>query len=295
MGGVETDLVYPRQMPDLFRGSQVTLIGRYTNRADLRDVTLRLTGRTGQQARAFDYANVNFPAREERNDFLPRLWATRRVGWLMEQIRTNGEQKELTDEIVDLGTRYGIVTPYTSYLALEESTAFARGRADEDEVIRVTPGGRRARVPSRQPRSSGAGGPGGGGGAGTIGGLNAPAPVAARNAPPPLEAAKAKTGEMAVRQSKRDRAQQESVRVEAEAPSAAVRKVGEKTFYLREDVWVDSEFRPEAKLPETTLEFGGDEYFALVRREPQLARFFSLGERVVVVYKGRVYRVGSRQ
>ena len=57
--------------------------------------------------------------REDANDFLPRLWATRRVGWLMEQVRTNGEQQELRDEIVDLGTRYGIVTPYTSYLALE--------------------------------------------------------------------------------------------------------------------------------------------------------------------------------
>src|SRR5919205_1607193 len=119
MGGVETDLVYPREMPDIFRGSQVTLIGRYTNRADLRDITMRLTGRTGNQTRTFDYTNVSFPVNEERNDFLPRLWATRRVGWLMEQIRTNGEQKELTDEIVDLGTRYGIVTPYTSYLAVE--------------------------------------------------------------------------------------------------------------------------------------------------------------------------------
>ncbi|HYY96958.1 MAG TPA: VIT and VWA domain-containing protein, partial [Pyrinomonadaceae bacterium] len=132
MGGAETDLVYPREMPDIFRGSQVTLIGRYTNRADLRDVTLRLKGRSGNQARTFDYANVNFPINEERNDFLPRLWATRRVGWLMEQIRTNGEQKELTDEIVDLGTRYGIVTPYTSYLALEDGEArrmsFGTGR-----------------------------------------------------------------------------------------------------------------------------------------------------------------------
>ena len=41
----------------------------------------------------------------------------------MEQVRTNGEQKELRDEIVDLGTRYGIVTPYTSYLALEPGAA----------------------------------------------------------------------------------------------------------------------------------------------------------------------------
>ena len=114
-------------------------------------------------------------------------------------------------------------------------------------------------------------------------------------APPPKEAAKAKTGELAVRQSKRDRAQQEALREEDDAVSSAVRKVGDKTFYLRDDVWTDSEFKADAKLPETVLEFGGEEYFALIKREPQLARFFSLGERVVVVYNGRVYRVSSRQ
>src|SRR5438045_6259755 len=37
----------------------------------------------------------------------------------MEQIRLSGESRELREEIVELGTRYGIVTPYTSYLVLE--------------------------------------------------------------------------------------------------------------------------------------------------------------------------------
>ena len=109
---------------------------------------------------------------------------------------------------------------------------------------------------------------------------------------------------MAVRESRRARAQQESTRAdadlafaidgaEADARRAAVRKVGDKTFYLREGVWTDAEFKPEARLPETALAFGSDEYFALVRREPELARFLSLGERVVVVFKGRVYRVAA--
>jgi Ca-activated chloride channel family protein len=278
MGGVATDLLYPREMPDIFRGSQVTLIGRYTNRADLRDVTLRLTGRTGNQTRTFDYANVDFPSNEERNDFLPRLWATRRVGWLMEQIRTNGEQKELTDEIVDLGTRYGIVTPYTSYLALEESAA-----ADAAHVIA---GNRTVRDLPAQRR----GAVGAGNATSTLGGMAASSP------PAPKEAAKATTGEYAVRESKRARAQQDATRADEDdrASSAAVSKVGDKTFYMREGVWVDSEFKADAKLPETVLEFGGDEYFALIKREPQLARFFALGERVVVVYKGRVYRVRSK-
>src|ERR1041384_7260573 len=120
LGGATTDLIYPRGIPDAFRGSQITLIGRYSNESDLKSVQLRLTGKAGSSMRTYTYPNLSFQLRSDANDYLPRLWATRRVGWLMEQIRSNGEQKELRDEIVDLGTRYGIVTPYTSYLALED-------------------------------------------------------------------------------------------------------------------------------------------------------------------------------
>jgi Ca-activated chloride channel homolog len=281
LGGVETDLIYPRDMPDLFRGTQVTLIGRYRNPTDVRNAVLRLRGRTGTATRTFNYNDVDFPLTEESNDFLPRLWATRRVGWLMEQIRTNGEQKELTDEIVDLGTRYGIVTPYTSYLAVEPERASVTVRQEGD--LRALPMSR----PSVNGRRGGVGGSGA---------------ATARDmpAPPPKEAAKATTGEAAVRESKRARAQQNAVTIDGADEDDVLRvetgaqKVGDKTFYLREGVWVDSEFKAEAKLPETTLAFGSDEYFDLIKREPQLARFFSLGERVLVVYKGRVYRVNSK-
>src|ERR1041385_2041652 len=123
MGGAQTDLMYPRNIPDAFRGPQITLFGRYSNESDLKAVQLKLTGKAGSSMRMYTYPNPGFPLRSDANDYLPRLWATRRVGWLMEQVRSNGEQKELRDEIVDLGTRYGIVTPYTSYLALEPNNA----------------------------------------------------------------------------------------------------------------------------------------------------------------------------
>src|SRR5262249_35483538 len=69
----------------------------------------------------FTYDDLKFPEKQSDNEFLPHLWAMRRVGHLLDQIRLNGESKELRDEVVDLGTRYGIVTPYTSYLVLESS------------------------------------------------------------------------------------------------------------------------------------------------------------------------------
>ncbi len=260
LGGVEADLVYPRALPDLFRGSQVTLIGRYRNSIDMEYVRLQLSGRSGGTERNFLYNNLRFPLREDSNDFLPRLWATRRVGWLMEQIRSNGEQRELRDEVVDLGTRYGIVTPYTSYLALEPNAQV------QNITALPTTGGRVARgqgMPSSTP------------------------------APPPPKAADARamTGLAGVQQSKRAREQQEAERFDRDALSSAVKTVGGKTFYLREGVWTDAEFKPEARLAETTIKFGSDEYFALLKQKPQLAEFFALGERIVVVFEGKVYRV----
>lgn len=263
LGGAQTDLIYPRGIPDVFRGSQVTMIGRYSNAADLNSVQLKLTGKSGGATRTYTYANLRFPLRSDANEYLPRLWATRRVGWLMEQVRSNGEQKELRDEIVDLGTRYGIVTPYTSYLALENA-------------VSVTDSG-------GQPIIRGA--------ADTQGfsGLVMNAPGAA-----PAPKVRMSTGSVAVQQSKVAREQQEAARLkDDDTRTDAVRRVEGKTFYLINSVWTDSEFKAVLGLPETTLVFGSEEYFALLKQNPKLGNYFSLGERVVVVFEARVYRVNA--
>ena len=275
MGGAQTDLVYPRVIPDVFRGSQVTLIGRYSNEADLKAITMKVTGKAGGTSRTYSYANLSFPLRAETNDYLPRLWATRRVGWLMEQVRTNGEQKELRDEIIDLGTRYGIVTPYTSYLALEDGQVSQRFVTSGQPGIGSGTGARR-------------------GANAAPGGLSAPRPAAS----PGMSTADSATlnvvtGAEAVQQSKRAREQQDAFRVKDEEKSAAVRRVAGKTFYLVDGVWTDSEFKAESRLPETATTFGSEEYFALLKQMPKLGSFFSLGERVVVVFEGRVYKVNA--
>jgi Ca-activated chloride channel family protein len=60
--------------------------------------------------------DVKFTDEDTRHAFIPRLWATRRVGWLLDEIRLHGESKELKDEVVELARKHGIVTPYTAYL-----------------------------------------------------------------------------------------------------------------------------------------------------------------------------------
>src|SRR5262245_25040484 len=170
----------------------------------------------------------------------------------MEQIRTNGEQKELRDEIVDLGTRYGIVTPYTSYLALE-------GR---QVSMNATPGMNSQRY-----------------GTGRLGLMNGPPPKSAPMAA--AESVTVTTGSDAVQQSKSVRDQKEAQVLLADEAASAVRRVSGKTFYFQDGVWVDSELKPDNTLPETTLTFGSDAYFELLKQKPKLAEYFSLGERVV--------------
>jgi Ca-activated chloride channel family protein len=110
--GLEVDDLYPQDMPDLFQGSSLLLTGRYTAKADT--VSVRVHGWAGDARREFVY---HFDLAEAGGrDFVPRLWATRRVGALLDQVRLEGESPALVDEIRDLGLGYGLVTPYTTFI-----------------------------------------------------------------------------------------------------------------------------------------------------------------------------------
>lgn len=116
--------VYPRVLPDLFKGGELVVFGRYDKAGRGR---IELAGQCGSESikRSWD---ESFPQSESGHDYLPRLWATRKVGYLLDEIRLRGETKEVKEEVVQLAKRFGIVTPYTSYLIVEEDRArMARG------------------------------------------------------------------------------------------------------------------------------------------------------------------------
>ncbi len=262
-GSLKTDYMYPRKMTDIFKGTQLTLIGRYKNSSDLENISFRLNGKTGEQTKTFRYNNLDFPMNARDNVFLPRLWATRRVGWLVEQIRTNGQNKELQDEIIDLGTRYGIVTPYTSYLATDGS--FGDDRNNSPTVS--------ARQSAQLPR---------GGSFSSI--------------------LRSDSGEGAVKDSKKANAQQVTVDVTANDKelleltknkdgTKTIQTVGAKTFYLENGVWVDSIYKEDAKMTEVEVRFASNEYFELVNKQKDLAKFFAIGAKLIVVWNGKVYRI----
>ncbi len=136
--GVRIEDTYPYPLPDLFAGTQVVVAGRYRRGGQ---VTVVLRGTVNGERRAFEYGGVRL--REEGGDaFIPRLWATRKVGYLLNQIRLHGESEELVQEIVDLSVRYGIMTPYTSFLVNEDLQLFSeegrRTMAEQEYSVMAT-------------------------------------------------------------------------------------------------------------------------------------------------------------
>ena len=113
--------IYPRKMPDLFKGGEIVVLGQYKS-AGKGDVNLS-GSRDGE---SFKYSSsFRFASSNTENDFIPHLWASRKIGYLLDEIRFNESNQELIDEVVKLSKEYGIVTPYTSYLAQEDEPIIA--------------------------------------------------------------------------------------------------------------------------------------------------------------------------
>ena len=122
----------PAIMPDVFEGDQIIVLGQYTSDEP---ITFELAGNYLGAQRTFTFA-FDFDKATTRNAFVPRLWASRRIAYLVDQIRQAGADqsglsgvnaqllsdprtKELIDEIVRLSTEFGVLSEYTAFLARE--------------------------------------------------------------------------------------------------------------------------------------------------------------------------------
>jgi Ca-activated chloride channel family protein len=114
---VELTELYPVSLPDVFAGEELVLLGRYRAHTDARG-TLAITGDRAGRTERFT-TTVHFPEHELGNDYIPRLWAARKIGFLSRQLRLHGHNAELVDEIRKTALRYGLLSEHTSYLVQE--------------------------------------------------------------------------------------------------------------------------------------------------------------------------------
>jgi Ca-activated chloride channel family protein len=256
-GGMATYDLYPAPLPDLFRGSQIVVVGRYRQGGN---ATLRLSGTVNGQLQSFTFPNQQFaasledlsPAQRDVLASLPRLWATRKIGYLLNQVRLQGADQETIDQIVKLSIRYGIVTPYTSYLVTEpmplgaaEQDRIANEALSQMQAMATAPASGQAAVE----KAAGQGN------------------LAQAQAPAALEA----------------------------STSGQVRIVGAQTFVLQDEVWVDTAYDPQSMQTGAAgpvkVAFLSEDYFALLQARPELAGAFALGPQVIALAGGTAYQV----
>jgi Ca-activated chloride channel family protein len=137
--GISAYDLYPNPLPDLFSGSQIIVVGRYRSGGS---ATVSLSGEVNGRQQTYTFPNQVFIEQSSADDQLaaiPRLWATRKIGYLLSQVRLHGADPETIDQIVKLSIRYGIVTPYTSYLVTEDKAlgASAQNQIVQQEVARA--------------------------------------------------------------------------------------------------------------------------------------------------------------
>ncbi|MBS3821554.1 MAG: VWA domain-containing protein, partial [Phycisphaerae bacterium] len=297
--GVRVYDTYPREIGDLFEGDQIVIAGRYDPRdaaklsspeAGVHTTQLVITGTYQGKSKGFEYP-VRLTANRGRLgfDFVETIWATRRVGYLMDQIQLHGKSDELIDELVRLSKTYGIITPYTSFLADEtvplHSPVAVRAKAAEeaDELARDVEGwaGQNAAATRQE--------------------LNETSVAMRKSGPAPTASPEPGAGEVAKADAPAmfGNAEQAGYEQARKERVGGLRNVGNQAVYQRGRVWVaanaaDIDLAKDAEKVQVVERFS-DEYFQLVHRNTKLENeiMASQGadEELVIRLRGQAYRI----
>lgn len=245
--------IYPNPLPDLFAESQVIVVGRYRAGGPT-DVALQ--GQVNGQLQTFRFPEQVFDTdsrgQAENLEMLPRLWATRKIGYLLNRIRLAGPDKETIEQIVQLSIRYGIVTPYTSYLVKEP---LPLGMDAQERIVEDAFGAAKA------------------------------APLEASGRPAVERAAQEgqmRSADVAPAAPLPDLAGQNQ--------AAAIKIVGARTFVLQEGAWVDTAYDPQ-QMNAQEIVFLSDLYRQLLDVRPDLVPALALGDQLILVVDGQAYHI----
>jgi len=201
---------------------------------------------------------VTFPDRDRENAFVPRLWATQRIGWLSAEKRKaaadGSSTNEIDREIRELGERWGIPTEFSSYLVREPNVAMV--------PVGVRP------VPQGVTRDAA--------------GYAAPKPLAELMR---FERAKQATAQRA----SQSLAAADSASWGSNSMAATIRRAGTRVFVLRDSVWTDQRFHSGMRM--IRVQPFGTGYFRVLELAPELRAAFAVGERVVVAGRNMAIEV----
>lgn len=280
--------VYPRRIRDIFKGEQLLVYGRYTGSGAK---TIQVSGNINGTKTTLSY-KLNFPevSTDDRNCFVPRLWAGQKVDFLLEEIRrTHAKQpdQELVNEITLLAKRHGIVTPYTSFLMADDTMMgnspqplllLQRGQLRKNLSDKIE-----ADMNNSFKSRSGFGGSGSSAPAEQI--IDAQSSNRDRSA-----AGKSGNASRLYYQAERE------MKKFGKKGSAlqSIRYIGNRTFYKSKGAyWNESLYDPQKHQGLKKIEVGSRDYFDLLKQDQRLAKYLSLGN-VILQVDQRWYQIEEK-
>jgi hypothetical protein len=289
-GDINVTNYYPTALPDLFKGSQLRLFGRYEGDGHL---AVKLVGKLGGKDREFAF-DATFPEEEADNEFVARLWASRRIGYLLDEIRLRGDNAELKGEVIALSTEYGILTPYTSSLVTEDRELAVRAAPALGAVDRLSQAMEGGDAEEMDSRSFGGGTGayrfrrGAAGPAGARGPVSQPAPATPAES---LSALRSKTGRFAVDAAAEVAGMKDATEWAPYGGARGVKRVDGHTFYFDGKVWYDRQYKRE--MPTHKIKSYSDAYFKLLEARPSLGKLLAVGEQVAIVFGDTCLMIGD--
>ena len=252
--GVRLEKILPAGPVDIFAGQDLVLLARYDGSGSGR---IRFEGQSADGPINWS-TSFDFPERERENAFVPRLWATQRVGWLSAEKRKNGGNAEIDAEIRELGERYGIPTEFTSYFVKEPGMDLAMTQAAPPTIGRTMGTGSGRAVGNAAPAS-----------------VRRDAKAESRD----REFLRARAA-----QEQRAAASLQSIEVMADAAgsyaSPTTQHRAGHVFQLVDSIWTDVRVTPQMK--RVKIRPYSAAYFKLVEALPELRELLSVGEKMVV-------------
>ncbi|MFH0817392.1 MAG: VWA domain-containing protein, partial [Candidatus Micrarchaeota archaeon] len=130
--GLSFTETYPKKVSDIFFGSQIVIVGKYSGFGSAK---VKVTGTVSGKEKSFEYP-ISLPE-SDSNQFVERTWAARKLGYLLDTIALEGETPALKEQAVAIAKKYGLPSPYTSYVAVNDQGEKLR----RDVGVNEAPGG----------------------------------------------------------------------------------------------------------------------------------------------------------
>ncbi len=264
--GTTVNRHYPHAVPDLFDGGQVVWVGRYTKPGH---TAINIIGKVAGETRTFSFeGKLAAHTDGAAYAFAEKLWAMRRIGYIIDQIDLKGQNDELVNELVALSTKHGILTPYTSFLA-DENVRLADAVGNATTTM--------ANVNDAEQTS----------------GEWAVTQRRYKNAAMESEQV---AGMDAIAVSRPDSAgkagERQNFGLAAGRAQQLVRNIGQRAFFQKKGVWQQSDLTEEQIKNAIDVVMYSDEYFTLARNiKRSESQYMNFTEDVLVELDGKVYRL----